>query len=267
MRCWACDGAVGGPTDAFGYLRCNACGLRFYGSGEAPRDAYDATYFSGYSGGNYLESEPVRRHESRVRLALLPRPRAATDQLFEIGSAAGFFLDEAQKAGWRAIGAEPSAEMAQFASSSFGLDVRVGFAEDMDLSGLAPRAVCAWHTLEHIPNPFELLVAVRERMADGGVLAMEVPNGASVRARLQGDAWAPLEPAVHVAQWTPTALRAILERAGFSKSRTTTVPFITYIDGLHRRFPRRVLLAARQRRWIVEPHADGHELLRVTAVR
>lgn len=263
--CWACGEPVPVETDATGYVSCGRCGLRFHPEGVAPRDVYDGSYFQDYSGGDYIEAERLRRFEAKVRLGLLPAPRPGRNRLLEIGSAAGFFLDEARRAGWSPVGIEPSAEIAAFAQDELGLDVKVGFAEDVDLSQEKLDAICAWHSLEHIPDPYRLLVSLREKLAESGTFAIEVPNGASIRAGMLGTEWVPLEPHVHVAQWTPSSLAALFERAGFTDLQVTTVPFITYIERASARIPRRVLLALRQRRWLREPHPDGHELLRLVA--
>lgn len=263
-RCWACGEHTAEHFDEHGYVSCAQCGLRFFPSGEAPRCAYDAHYFHAYKGGDYLGTELRRRHESRERLRLLPRPQPGADRLLEIGSAAGFFLDEATAAGWIATGVEASSEIAAIAADAFGVDIRVGFVEDLNLSDISADVVCAWHTLEHIPEPASVLRAARERLGDCGTFAVEVPNAASLMARRRGQRWSPLEPDVHVAQWTPEALRFALMNAGFTQVAITSVPFLVYVPGRTSRSLRRVLLALRQRRWISD-RSTSHELLRAVA--
>lgn len=265
IACWACEEMVRDEPDANGYIRCGHCGLAFRPSLPAPRERYDQDYFDQYSGGSYTELEPYRRHEARVRLKLIPRSRLEGNRLLEIGSAAGYFLDEAGRAGWRAVGVEPSGEVARYAREELGVEVRTGFAEDVNLDQFSPDVVCAWHAIEHIPDPSGILVSIRKALANPGCLLIEVPNGASLRAQCEGDEWVPLEPDVHVAQWTPPAMRTLLERAGFSRVETETVPFVTYIASRMRRAPRRVLLAIRQRRWLSDPHPSGNELIRAIA--
>lgn len=267
MTCWGCGHDVSGDRDHNGYAKCSSCGLRFQPSGEAPRDVYVGEYFEQYRGGDYVGSEAERRHEARVRLDLLPSPGQSGGRLLEIGSAAGFFLDEASRVGWRVSGVEPSAEMAGYSVSRFGVDVEVGFAEDLDLAHAQPDIVCAWHSLEHIPDPLALLTKIREALSENGAMVVEVPNGASIRARRLGENWIGLQPDVHVAQWTPAGLKALFERAGFSRVETTTVPFLVYRGSWAAKAPRRILLAIRQRRWIREPHPEHHELLRAVAIR
>ena len=88
ITCWACGAAVEERADALGYAGCRDCGLRFFATRPAPRAAYGRAYFEQYRGGDYFATESVRRHESRVRLALVRSaagPRAI--DLLEVGSA------------------------------------------------------------------------------------------------------------------------------------------------------------------------------------
>lgn len=265
-ECWACAAAVDdGRLDVSGYARCGRCGLRFFPSGAAPREVYDAGYFASYKGGDYVQTEPTRRHEARVRLGLVEALAPARGHLLEIGSATGYFLDEARGRGWTVTGIEPSQEAAAVAHERFGLDVRVGFAEDVALAAGVYDAACLWHVLEHVPRPRRLLEMVRAALRPGAPILIEVPNGASRAARREGAGWFALEPDVHVAQWTPSALSELLDCAGWSGVQTSTVPFLTYVPGATARSLRRVKLALRQRSWARDPHPDAHELLRAAA--
>ncbi len=268
-RCWGCDRRLDAVApDADGYVRCDACGLRFAPSGLAPRERYDDSYFADYRGGDYFATESLRRHEARVRLGLVRAAsgRAAAD-LLEVGCAAGFFLDEARALGWRPRGIEPAEGPAQHAREELGLEVVADFAEDVALESESADSVCLWHTLEHIPDPSGMLKRLRDALRPGGTLLIEVPNGGSLLATREGRAWVALEPDVHVAQWNPRALRALLERTEYEVEQVGTVPFLTYVDGACNRLLRRAYLALRQRRWMREPHPSGHELLRAVARR
>jgi SAM-dependent methyltransferase len=265
--CWACGATADAVPDDSGYTRCSACDLRFYARGEAPRDRYGREYFEHYRGGDYAVTEPVRRHEARVRVGLLSEVVETPGELLELGSATGLFLDEARARGWRVRGIEPSAHASTIARERRGLDVREAFAEDVELGEAVVDAICAWHTLEHLVDPLPLMGRLHRALRPDGRLLLEVPNGASRMARRQGSRWFPLEPDVHMAQWTPTALTAVLARAGFRAVKVETVPFLTYVPTARRRLPRRLWLAMRQRAWVRDPHASAHELLRAVATR
>jgi hypothetical protein len=113
-------------------------------------------------------------------------------------------------------------------------------------------------------------VRLRGALAPGGVLAVEVPNGASVRARRDGAGWALLGLPEHVSQFSPASLRALLARSGLELVALDTVPLAHYrrpVDALH---PRHVLARLRLVAEVRTPapsHPWRHELIRALAVR
>jgi SAM-dependent methyltransferase len=246
-----------------GYVRCDRCGLRFYPDGTAPRERYNGDYFASYQGGDYYETEVQRRREARVRLELIRSYAPQARDLLEVGSAAGFFLDEARAQSFNPTGIEPAAEVAKRAREDFGLDVRAVYAEDAELPTASFDVACSWRTVEHIPSPIGVMRAVRASLRSGGLFFVEVPNGSSLLAQRLGERWGPLEPEVHVGQWTPAALTAALERAGFSLEAVNTVPFVIYRHNL--KWLRYARLAARQRCHLPAVHPSGNELLRAVA--
>jgi hypothetical protein len=62
----------------------------------------------------------------------------------------------------------------------------------------------AWHAVEHLPAPFEVLSLVRQKMSPDGVAAIQVPK---LRTRhLAG---------FHYNFYTPSAITALLKRSGY----------------------------------------------------
>jgi 2-polyprenyl-3-methyl-5-hydroxy-6-metoxy-1,4-benzoquinol methylase len=273
--CWACG--AGGLTPAAlpatpPSLRCPVCGMvrAAETDAEAVRDLYDASYYEAYGGVDAgYESDPERRrYESRRRLALVHR-FVRGGRLLEIGSAAGVFLDAAHRDGFTVLGIEPAEELARAAGERFGVEVRSGFVEDADLEPGSADVICAWHVLEHIPEPLGVLRALRAVLVPGGFLALEVPNAASAEAVRLGAAWPHWDPAHHVGHYTPTALRRLLERAGYTVVRADTLSGVAYYPPNEARRPRAVVDAAvlglRLRAHPRRPHRDRHELLRMVA--
>jgi hypothetical protein len=108
-------------------------------------------------------------------------------------------------------------------------------------------------------------------LAPGGVLALEVPNAASVEADRLGAAWPHWDPAHHVGHYTPAALRALVERAGFTVLRMDTLSGIAYYPPPRGYRPlaliESVALGVRLRAFPRRPHQSRHELLRLVARR
>lgn len=93
--------------------------------------------------------------------------------LLEIGSSWGYFLHQANTAGFAATGIEIGRTRREFGVR----DVRVNIRESLDLLGDAQfDLIYSAHTMEHIPATQAFLNACRDRLKEGGWLAIEVPH-------------------------------------------------------------------------------------------
>jgi 2-polyprenyl-3-methyl-5-hydroxy-6-metoxy-1,4-benzoquinol methylase len=246
---------------------CEACGFAFQ-----PERAIDVTrlygddYFATYEQGRpYARKERERRLEARARVRFVRR-FAHGGRLLELGAAAGYFVAEASRAGFSAVGLEPNEQMVRLGRERLNADLQVGRAEDAGTVYRGVDVICAWHVLEHVVHPRQALQKLSSASAPGGLIFLEVPNFASVRATRDREAWRYLDPAHHVGQYTPEALRSLLVRAGFEPLEITTVPWAEY-----KRWPRSVLSYARQAsvvgRSTFRPDPWKHELLRAVGRR
>jgi SAM-dependent methyltransferase len=252
--------------------RCPACGFLFAPApaSEGVRELYGAEYFDQYPGGEpYEEDEAQRRYEARIRVALVRRYRGS-GRLLEIGAAAGHFLDEARRAGFEVSGIEPARPVAERASARFGVEVQAGFVEQVELPAGAFDVVCAWHVIEHLPEPRAALERLRAALRPGGHLLAEVPNVESVYARRRGESWFHLDPDHHVGHHGRLSLRVLLERTGFELLAMETFPALGYVRPGRALRPASIAVQAKElievRALPRRPHPSKHELLRAFAV-
>lgn len=265
-ECWACGHANARRLPRYENVLygCPACGFAFQPrrSHEDLTALYDRDYFASELG---AAAASHRAREARVRIEVLER-HGEPGSLLEIGSAGGHFLAAARHAGFEALGVEPSPETAQAAMKGFDVAVRIGGVEHVELEEAAFDMACAWHSLEHIADPWTSLKRVRRALRPGGLFFVEVPNFDSIRSRREGLKWPSLQLAYHVGQYGPRSLDALLRRAEFSEISLETVPF-----GVYRSGPRRTLSyvkhAAVLRSWPRGTHPTKHELLRAVARR
>jgi 2-polyprenyl-3-methyl-5-hydroxy-6-metoxy-1,4-benzoquinol methylase len=274
-ECWACGASDLRPAELPQIppsLRCNHCGMvrAAVTDPEAVRALYGASYYEVYGGldADYDADAEGRRYESQRRLRLVQR-FVRSGRLLEIGSAMGFFLAEAKRAGFDVTGIEPAEDLARRARERFGVDVRAGFVEDAELAPASFDVVCAWHVIEHIPHPLAVVEQLRGSLRKRGVIAIEVPNAASHEARHLGANWPHWDPAHHVGHYTPTALRALVDRAGFTVLRVETLSGVAYYAPRRALHPRTLIesagLAVRLRAVPWHTHQSRHELLRLVA--
>ncbi len=157
----------------------------------------------------------LRQLDRRVR-------PGAPRRLLDVGAHAGRFMSVAQAAGWEVEGLEVNPKTAACAQRRTGAIVhRVGI-DAIAVEGRHYTAVTLTDVLEHIPNPVDVLSAAARLLAPGGVIAVKVPSGPaqlrkeqllSVLDRSRRISLA--DNLVHVNHFSPSSLRAALERAGF----------------------------------------------------
>ena len=274
VSCWAC-GSDATPDASWLPVRlhrCGECGLLFAPDRDAGelQDLYDARYFDEYPGGERYEEDPAqRRYEAARRIELVRRYRRS-GRLLEIGAAAGHFVEAARDSGFEPIGVEPAADLARAATERLGVPVLAGFIEEVDLPDGEFDVACAWHVVEHLSEPHHALVRLRDALVPGGHLFVEVPNIDSVQATRRRQHWANLDIGRHVGHYTSSALRALLEGAGFDVLMTETLPMRAYLRPGRALRPLELAAAVKElaivRSHPLRPHPWKHEMLRAVAV-
>jgi SAM-dependent methyltransferase len=196
-------------------------------------------------------SPPVRRIPGLRRLyywlsesyaQIIPEVGCSPKRALELGCADGQFLERLEREGWEAEGVEPAAEPARRAQAR-GLRVHIGRLDP----GLMPAdyfdAVFAWMVLEHLHDPLATLREIRRVLKDSAWLVFSVPNFACWERRVFGRYWFSLDLPRHLQQFTPRALRRILDGCGFRTVRVIHQRNILNLTGslaywLRDRFPR-----------------------------
>lgn len=234
VACCVCE-REGRPLydlDPFGVVRCPRCTLVFVSPRLRPeallRLYEEPQYHQGVYGepGRFSPSMFLQRQWTDGRLALaereLNRPVAGA-RLLEVGAGHGLFLAAARSRGYEVTGVELSATAAAYARQSLGLTVHSTQLADAPLEGRFD-VVCAWDTLEHVPDPVGFWKAVRMLLADDGVALFSTPYFSSAPSRLLRRRWWTLKPTEHIWHFTPRTHRTVAERAGMRVTRTLLNP-------------------------------------------
>lgn len=199
------------PCGETALLECPRCGAQFFD----PPVAGDADFYRELGGSpRYYAAWKWEFDWVKARL-----PRGAG--VLDVGCGGGDFLTGISPVAGRAVGVEWSS-LAVARARARGLDVREG-----DLAGHAAEfeggfdAVCAFHVLEHLPEPAGFLGLLRRCLRPGGSLYLSVPNRMrSGRAPLE-----PLDcPPHHLTRWSPASLAAIARRSGLLPAEVATEP-------------------------------------------
>jgi SAM-dependent methyltransferase len=163
---------------------------------------------------DYLGDAERHREAARRRIPLIDRFTASRGRLLDVGAAAGFFVDEAIRAGWDAEGIDIASHMVEWGRSELGVPLRVS-----DLSDLEDQqtfvAVTMWDYLEHSLDPAGDLAKANALLAPGGIVALSTGDLDSVAARVSRSHWHLLTPRHHNFFFSTRTLSRLLERSGF----------------------------------------------------
>jgi 2-polyprenyl-3-methyl-5-hydroxy-6-metoxy-1,4-benzoquinol methylase len=183
-----------------------------------------------YGGGYYPTADPPSAElEQQLRNPTFAHRRARLEsclehrerRILELGCGDGNFLAVLRRHGWEVYGQEFSGEAAALVDRRHHISVFTG-----DLAAVAPPrpfpVVGAYHVLEHVYHPAAWVRRVRGLVEPGGLLHLQVPNGASLTRHLTGRTWAGFVFPQHVYFYTPETLGSLLERSGFSVLTATT---------------------------------------------
>ena len=200
-------------------LRCPVCGVAFL-EDLTPPD-YETTlavqldYYVEQGAGIDIIVAP-----------LLRLPPESVRRFLDVGCSFGFALDFSRFAfGWEVLGVDPSPLAAAGAAA---LDVpvrRTYFSAGLDLGPEPFDLVLCSEILEHLAEPLDLLVAMRERLSPEGLLVLSTPNLAVVRRETEeGVLGRALSPGLHLMLYDRGSLGLLLAKAGFSAVRIEESP-------------------------------------------
>jgi SAM-dependent methyltransferase len=225
--CDLCGGiaqAILYEVDGYPIVRCENCALVFVGrptTAEELAAIYDSGYWEDPDGegyGGYAAAEERKRHHFSGLLVELETLRPV-GELLEVGSAYGFFLDEARRRGWRVRGIEPSPHAARHAREELELDIAPEPLSQLPVEPESMDGIAMWDVIEHLPDPRATVEAAHAWLRPGGVLALSTGDVSSLTARLHGRNWSLLTPPWHQYYFSRRTMSRLLEDVGFDVVR------------------------------------------------
>jgi 2-polyprenyl-3-methyl-5-hydroxy-6-metoxy-1,4-benzoquinol methylase len=201
----------------FGYVACSRCGLVRLSPRVASRNLasfYDGLYREPYEHAQETLTQQLANPTFAYRASRLTTV-ATGRRLFEIGCGDGNFLAVMRARGWDVAGSEVHASAVRVARERHGLQLQsIGF-EDFRIPGDGYDAIGAYHVLEHLYEPRDVLQGIRDALIPGGVLHLQLPNIGSIDGRLGRQSWFGLRCPKHVTFYEPRHLRRLLAEEGF----------------------------------------------------
>ncbi len=234
--CWLCGGASSvefapsripddltpalvNPSDSrYGFtarlLQCTDCG--FIRAEKESAKALESLYQKLVD--NEYHDTIARRRTFANILRRIRKLNPGAVNLLDIGAGTGIFCDQAERAGFRAVGVEPSAWAVAEGRRRYGITLHEGYFPHPDVVNRQFDVVTMCDVIEHVSQPVEILQAARRCVSPGGLLVVVTPDISSLAARVMGPRWWHLRPA-HIGYFSRQTMEAALGAAGFTLER------------------------------------------------
>lgn len=242
-RCLLCDSARIQAVDAeYNLCRCEACGYAF----DNPRPTLAAIvnfYSTPKKYDTWLVAEGAREKLWKRRLKKLLK-HAERGSLLDVGTGTGQFLNLAKPHFSSVSGTEVSETGIKIAKEKYGLDIRQGQIEEVNLPEKSFDTITLFHVLEHVADPNKTISRCRELLKVGGVLLVCVPNDVlawTSKIKILGKklglrAFQKFSPKlgiprvftsneIHLSHFAPSVLRRLLEQSGLAVIEESIDPY------------------------------------------
>jgi SAM-dependent methyltransferase len=137
-------------------------------------------------------------------------------RLLDIGCASGTLLWLARRHGFAGCGVEVARRSADFVRNVLGFDVFCGELKNAAFAASSFDVVTMFHSLEHVPDPRQVIREIHRILASDGVFIGVVPNFVGWSSQKFGPAWIWLQPENHYSHFTPESLGKLLEAENFT---------------------------------------------------
>lgn len=173
------------------YLRCPKCETLVVRDGPSnvqlqvnddETDFYGKQYWLGHQKQDlgFADIEERARSDLAERnlhwLQRLLKYRLPGADLLELGCAHGSFLALAKEAGYRVTGVEMSPWVVGFGQSTFGVPIRPGPIESLDIAAGSLDVIALMDVLEHLPDPLQTMRRCLSLLRPDGILLVQTPR-------------------------------------------------------------------------------------------
>lgn len=231
-KCKLCNNSVSTIFWANGceLKKCVRCGfVQMANEEESLSYQYNETYFinSKYKDNGALEKEFIRRKK-------LIRKYLKKGTILDYGCATGEFVHYVSNM-YEAEGCDVSEDAIRLAKEKNNiLGDKLYSVSEWEQTKKIYSAICLWDVIEHISNPYEILMKIKKRMRKNGYLFISTPNIGALWARILKSKWPFMTPPEHVSFFSFKSINELAELLDMeivewkSKGKWANVGFILY---------------------------------------
>jgi len=160
---------------------CRQCGLVWSNPRPSEKEInryYSDDYRLDYKG----RKTPSLYQTSRAGLCALNRYAALRvflrpgDTILDVGAGGGELVYVLRRLGFDAQGIEPNKAYAKHARLELEVPIKTGFVQTISFPNNSFSIMTMYHTLEHVEDPYAILLKLKQWLKSDGILIVEVPN-------------------------------------------------------------------------------------------
>ncbi len=217
---------------SFDYYRCSQCDLIFMDNPPADmspyyKGGYDEIPLS-YDALRIIAANERYRTESVFRYKMKGR-------LLEIGPWRGAICANMKEAGFTVTAIEMDEACVAFLRDHVGIQAIQSSDPAKAMKHLTPGfdVIVAWHSLEHLPNPWIVIEQAAQLLAPEGVLLLAMPNPESYEFAVMKNRWMHLDAPRHLYFYSMKSLVSICKKHGLEPLQLTTSDKFSCIQSRH----------------------------------
>ena len=176
------------------------------------------------------ETEQLKNHQKEV-LRLTGKTLPDNVKYLEVGCGSGASVKSATDLGWKAVGIDIDPELIGTGKEQHGADLRCGTLLNVGFEKQSFDFIRLRDVIEHLPNPYEIMLEIKRLLRPGGICLIVAPNEAAMVNRIRYSLGfkhkmvAYAEPPHHIHGFDTKTLKMILKRVDFNILMTkTTIP-------------------------------------------
>ena len=195
-----------GETTTLG--KCTSCNFI-----QSVDDVNVIEYYNDLEDNGYEDSRKERSLQSKKILAVIKKIKQE-GELLDVGAGSGILVEQALLENYHAIGVEPSIWLQKKAAER-NLPVIQGVIPHEEITRKF-NIITLVDVIEHINNPYTLLVDLKQNLYQDGILVIITPDAGSFTAKILGGKWWHFRIA-HIGYFNKNNLNKLLTRAGYTK--------------------------------------------------
>jgi 2-polyprenyl-3-methyl-5-hydroxy-6-metoxy-1,4-benzoquinol methylase len=206
-------------SKSFDLVDCSNCGFRITSPRPSARSIgsyYESPeYISHTNARSDLQDKlyhAARKWALKHKYQLIAKHQPKGKAL-DIGCGTGEFLAYLKGRGYTVQGVEPSAKARSQADTLHGIPT-VDSLEKVPAQEQF-QVITLWHVLEHVPDPRSTFKRLYSLLAEGGLLAIAVPDRESWDAQFFGSNWAAWDVPRHLSHFRRSDIHALIREHGF----------------------------------------------------